>query len=72
MSIPPYLREGAHRPFPYHTKMLTGLLLFRSYTGNQTFCEFMSDKVLSCPEDIVSRWTSPASGSYGFSTPSPW
>lgn len=39
--------------FPACAGMLVGLILYRSYTGNQNHVEFMSAAILLCPEDTV-------------------
>lgn len=36
-----------------HARMLTGLILCRSYANNHGYCEFMNTITLLCSEDII-------------------
>ena len=38
-------------PSPMHEKMLTGLLLCRSRSGDRSCNELVSEPAVSCPED---------------------
>lgn len=54
LSIALQFGEGAHAPFLLHGGVPTGLLFFRTCSGNLSLCEFMSAGVPLCPEDTVS------------------
>lgn len=44
--------------YSVYVEILAGLILCRSYVGNQSFCQFMSILVISCPEDNISQYFS--------------
>lgn len=43
-------------PFLVHARVLTELLLCRSYTGKHGCCEFLNETALSYSEDTVALW----------------
>lgn len=53
LSIGPQLGVRACELFPLPAEMLTGLILYKSCTGNHRCCEFMNVAILSCPEDTI-------------------
>lgn len=56
--------------FLVHARILTGLTLYRSSAANHSCCKFMSEELLSCPEDICTLLVLTPS-SYRLSTLSP-
>lgn len=36
-----------------HAELLTGLILYRSYTDSHSYCELMRVPILSCPKDTA-------------------
>lgn len=60
----PQLGLGHMNIFPPHARMLTGLILSRSYAGHY---QSIREVVLLCPEDIVLLLSSLTSGCYNLS-----
>lgn len=62
-SCPSQNPSTGHISFPPLSRMMVGLILWRSCAGSHRCCELMSTLLPSCPEDIVSLLSSPDSSS---------